>query len=347
MVNFSMAISNGQTLTIKSGSVSISGRSALSLNETSLHNDGSFRTDSNTKILLKGRSDITISGSGEIKAHSLIIDAECTMDTDLRILDNIVLRSGNLDLSDNILFLEGEIHDETNTRRIFSSGSGEITKTIDLPANINVNPGNIGITINSLTGQPLLEVRRGHLASYNSSVNSIKRYYSISTLSEKYSIAFHYFDTELNDLKENALGLWGETANSWRPVPSKIDEDNNLLTAELSEHYSKYTLFPVETIDVAVPSGFSPNGDGVNDYFTIDRIEEFPNNKLIIFNQWGDILYEASPYTNNWNGESGQRLGAGKDKKLTDGTYFYFFLRDRDNPESLHKGFIELKNNSE
>ncbi|MEQ9188790.1 MAG: gliding motility-associated C-terminal domain-containing protein [Cryomorphaceae bacterium] len=63
--------------------------------------------------------------------------------------------------------------------------------------------------------------------------------------------------------------------------------------------------------------GFSPNGDGVNDFFIIDRIENYPNASVQIFNRWGNLIFESpSGYTTPWNGTY-------KGKSLPVGTYYY------------------------
>ena len=71
-----------------------------------------------------------------------------------------------------------------------------------------------------------------------------------------------------------------------------------------------------------IPEGFSPNGDGVNETFNIDGIENYPKNVFEIFNRWGDKVYDAQPYENAWNGRStlGLRVGG---NELPVGTYFY------------------------
>jgi gliding motility-associated-like protein len=73
-----------------------------------------------------------------------------------------------------------------------------------------------------------------------------------------------------------------------------------------------------------VPTGFSPDGDGVNDGFVIKGIENYPQNSLSIFNRWGNKVYEQSPYDNSWGGgtknASGLVLSNGT---LPNGTYFY------------------------
>lgn len=73
----------------------------------------------------------------------------------------------------------------------------------------------------------------------------------------------------------------------------------------------------VKVIKIAVPNAITPNDDGKNDALVIDGIEQFPENDLVIFNRWGDVLYQSKPYKNDWRGtnQSGQ--------DLPEGTYYY------------------------
>ncbi|MBC8172868.1 MAG: gliding motility-associated C-terminal domain-containing protein [Chitinophagales bacterium] len=51
-----------------------------------------------------------------------------------------------------------------------------------------------------------------------------------------------------------------------------------------------------------VPNAFSPNGDGINDLFTLVA---YPNVELIsftIYNRWGEILFETSDIKDSWDG---------------------------------------------
>ena len=70
--------------------------------------------------------------------------------------------------------------------------------------------------------------------------------------------------------------------------------------------------------DCFVPSLFTPNDDGVNDVLIIPCLEtdRYPDNKIIIFNEWGAAVYNASPYLNDWTGTYGS-------DPLPVGTYFY------------------------
>jgi gliding motility-associated-like protein len=72
---------------------------------------------------------------------------------------------------------------------------------------------------------------------------------------------------------------------------------------------------------IHVYSGFSPNGDGKNDLWVIDYIDLFKPNTVLIYNRWGELVWDADNYDNTtvvWNGTD-KKSGT----KLPDGTYFY------------------------
>ncbi len=73
----------------------------------------------------------------------------------------------------------------------------------------------------------------------------------------------------------------------------------------------------VKVVKIAVPNAITPNDDGKNDALVIDGIEQFPENDLVIFNRWGDVLYTSKPYKNDWRGTNQN----GQD--LPEGTYYY------------------------
>lgn len=80
---------------------------------------------------------------------------------------------------------------------------------------------------------------------------------------------------------------------------------------------------------------FSPNGDGVNDFFKIDCIENYPNNLLQVFNRWGNIVFESRSYKNDWDGTPNGRAMVQKEKQLPVGTYFYLLdLGDGSKPRT-------------
>lgn len=95
----------------------------------------------------------------------------------------------------------------------------------------------------------------------------------------------------------------------------------------------------VTDFNFMIPNAFSPNGDGINDYFEILGIEFYENNTISIINRWGNKVYEARGYgiSSNpvfWDGKSntGFRIG---NEELPTGTYYYILdLGDGQKPIS-------------
>ena len=68
------------------------------------------------------------------------------------------------------------------------------------------------------------------------------------------------------------------------------------------------------------PNGFSPNGDGINDVFAFPCNSNYPNATMVIFNRWGDVVWEtANGYHNDWNGTNQQGT------PVPDGTYYFIY----------------------
>lgn len=89
----------------------------------------------------------------------------------------------------------------------------------------------------------------------------------------------------------------------------------------------------IKVHELLIPSGFSPNDDNSNDRFFINGIDQFGNTSLSVFNRWGEEVYSASPYTNEWNGYG--KEGAA----LPDDTYFYVLKLDEKN----YSGYVIIK----
>jgi gliding motility-associated-like protein len=91
----------------------------------------------------------------------------------------------------------------------------------------------------------------------------------------------------------------------------------------------------------SIPEVFTPNGDGKNDFFIIDGLDSYPNNTFQVFNRWGNPVYTAAPYKNDWNG-SANVSGATGSGKLPTGTY-YFLLELGDKDNTIFRGFIQIQ----
>lgn len=71
---------------------------------------------------------------------------------------------------------------------------------------------------------------------------------------------------------------------------------------------------------VIIPNVITPNNDGFNDNFRMDGIDNFPDSKLLIYNRWGQCVFESENYnsSNYWDAH-GQ----------SDGVYYYVLFQRR------------------
>ena len=78
--------------------------------------------------------------------------------------------------------------------------------------------------------------------------------------------------------------------------------------------------------DIVVPNAFSPNGDGVNETWVIEALEDYPDARVEVFDRWGSKIYEKVRYINEWNGTYN---GA----PLPVSTYFYVITLKESTPK--------------
>ncbi len=92
-----------------------------------------------------------------------------------------------------------------------------------------------------------------------------------------------------------------------------------------------------EPCKIKVFTYISPNGDGQNDQFFIENIEEYPDNIVYIFNRWGQEVMYIENYDNQENTWGSKKYPI----TVPAGTYYYLIDLDGKNKNIL-KGFIEL-----
>ncbi|MEZ4826479.1 MAG: gliding motility-associated C-terminal domain-containing protein [Bacteroidia bacterium] len=84
-----------------------------------------------------------------------------------------------------------------------------------------------------------------------------------------------------------------------------------------------------------IHTGFSPNGDGINETWHIPCLTYFPDNKITVVNRWGQELFSAQGYDNSWGGTT-------NGQPLPDGTYFYIIEIQTNNNRRQFKGTVNI-----
>jgi gliding motility-associated-like protein len=54
--------------------------------------------------------------------------------------------------------------------------------------------------------------------------------------------------------------------------------------------------------ELEIPSGFTPNGDGINDVWNLTGLIQYPSAQITVFNRWGDVLFTRNAGDEPWDG---------------------------------------------
>jgi gliding motility-associated-like protein len=77
-----------------------------------------------------------------------------------------------------------------------------------------------------------------------------------------------------------------------------------------------------------IPNTFTPNGDGINDTWIIDGLQNFPKCTVFVYSRWGQLVFSSIGYGKAFDGTY-------KGKRLATGTYYYIInLNDNSPPIS-------------
>lgn len=136
-------------------------------------------------------------------------------------------------------------------------------------------------------------------------------------------------DENIFEGESTVLNATGGTSYSWSPSTGLNDTTifNPIASPEVTTTYFLTVTSPngcpaIDSViitvlpDINFPDGISPNGDGKNDVWYIEFIEEYPDNVVEIYNRWGELLFHADGYQQDWDGTF-------EGKELPIGTYYY------------------------
>jgi gliding motility-associated-like protein len=153
--------------------------------------------------------------------------------------------------------------------------------------------------------------------------------------------------SNINSLSNNLSLLrvvgWNEAQNEWVNLGNTEfsgDVESGEITSDffIPDNYSIITIGSIFNNEIGNDNYLiSPNNDNINDALVFDNLDQFEKNKLIIFNRWGNIVYEVENYKNNWKGISNGRSTLDSQSKLPVGTYFYNLRLGNNNQYLIEK----------
>ncbi|REH50655.1 gliding motility-associated-like protein [Tenacibaculum gallaicum] len=154
-----------------------------------------------------------------------------------------------------------------------------------------------------------------------------------------------------NQVSQLIVVGWNKTENQWvnldvLEVTGDLLEGTITSAAFVPDNYEVITIGSLLNDEIKTNNNIliSPNGDNLNDYLVFDEVNEYAHNKLVIYNRWGNIVYQTEDYKNDWDGTSNGRSTINREDKLPAATYFYNLeLGDQPNAyQKLKKGWVYI-----
>lgn len=233
----------------------------------------------------------------------------------------------NLDVNANGV---DDAYDVYRIKPIDTDGDG-IPDFLDLDADNDMVPDYIEGHDPNADGKP------DHYATGNDS--------DIDGLDDGYDLVVKDCDVLVNAMGSNATmqDFDGDGMPDWRDenddndiYPTKYEDlnaDGDFSNDDIDFDGSPEYLDFGRDCDLFIPEAFSPNGDGVHDYYQLYCINHYPNAIIYIFNQLGNKIFEKAHYGNLefwgsfdrawWSGKPDRGPGYSTNDLVTPGTYFY------------------------
>ncbi|MBI2270498.1 MAG: gliding motility-associated C-terminal domain-containing protein [Bacteroidetes bacterium] len=178
------------------------------------------------------------------------------------------------------------------------------------------------------------------ISAVSSGTYAVKVTQPLTGCSNSDSVSINVFPLPAIDAGKNMTISLGSTINlngtgglyySWSP-PEGIDDHTVANPSVLPLSTTTYsltaidnngcantdsvTIYVVADYKIIASNMVTPNGDGKNDTWYIENIENYTNNEVTIFNRYGQQVYHSFNYINNWDGRYNGSY-------LPDGAYYY------------------------
>ncbi|MGI4862928.1 MAG: gliding motility-associated C-terminal domain-containing protein [Janthinobacterium lividum] len=123
-----------------------------------------------------------------------------------------------------------------------------------------------------------------------------------------------------------SLTLTFAGSNRLRPEAAPLVTTTYILSAGAGYCADQSSVTVTVTPRVRIPNAFTPNGDNNDDTWQIENIAAYPNNHVLVFNRWGNKIFEASNY-----GRASEWKGTINGQPAPIGTYYYVITLGNNN----------------
>lgn len=130
--------------------------------------------------------------------------------------------------------------------------------------------------------------------------------------------------------------LWnnGDTTN----IIVNLNEGNYsvIVTDGLGNDTTIYVQINLLMCEMAPEFVFTPNNDGINDTWSIQNYEFFPQSKVMVFNRLGQIVFQQNGIYEDWDGKD--LFGI----PVPDASYYYVVYHDKKDDSTIIKGSVTI-----
>jgi gliding motility-associated-like protein len=315
----SLILSPASTLTLTTGSSTINYQTSVSAATTSITVKATA-SDPNAVIRVEGNvvasggisAPITLNATAPTTIHLLITAAD---GTSLRTYSIIVYKNGSSNTALTSLAL--------SPVSVLTLTTG--SSTVNYQTSVSAVTSSITVKATASDLNSVIRVE-GDVVSSGSESAPI-------TLNASGSTTVHLSITAAD----------GTSVRTYSIVVNKSDPGNmNLNSLALSPAIGiEKQPDEISTRNITVHQALSPNGDGINDVFIIDGIENYADNHLSIMNAGGVLIYDVQGYGSNGNVFDGH---SNKNSAMQKPGTYYYSLEYKDGNETKRKtGYIILK----
>ncbi len=339
---------------------------------TSLINDGSFDENLGLVGFYDGEESLMISGaySPTFYDFEMAVAGDLQLDVSINIDNSLNFIYGNIqtprnDKSIYVKLTENAIHNgATNDSKVAGHAAVEDQKNFSFPVGYDniLRPLQIEFVDGTFFAKcQYLYEDPDYPTSFSKGFYTSNKAASLGAINPK---EFWNLSTSgivqitLNWNAENALpfkvgGMENIAITGWNKLTEKWDNlgnsknggniDAGWVTSNTfnANDYEIFTLGFMFQNQADGPGHYliTPNGDGANDTFVIEILEQSPNNSFQIYNREGLLVYEKSNYQNEFNGYSNQ-IRNKNNHRLPTGVYFY--LLDLHDLDLHYQGYFYL-----
>jgi len=353
-VGFSQSLTNnGMTISVKSNTIFSVGENAT--NNGTIINNGSFLIAGawvNNGIYDAGTGDFTLNSPGDqIVNHNAqsferliirgggnkIFQADITINDDITLQDGVLMSTNGarLFISENAQitggssssYIAGPLYMSIQENAFFPIG----TTNTYLPVSLsNIDGTNAILGFEAISPNPVTTFDGADEISsdyaWQMTVESGTYNNAIITLPVVNQTFVENMEGVLvmqaSSLSDSYVSL-GQSNNSGDNISGEVTSESTATGAfftigYLADEEGDGALEAISVVNAITPA----TQDGKHDFLKIENIEQHPNNKVSIYNRWGDLVYEVGGYNNNdviFTGET----NVGNRRNLDNGTYFY------------------------